>query len=56
MINSVYVKIMENLRKIINAKLVSNEKDDLKHVSKPTFVSQKSFDNLFAAIHKIKPV
>ena len=43
MINSVYRKTMENLRKIINVRLVSNAKDYKKYVSKPNFVSQKIF-------------
>ena len=51
MINSVYGKTMENLRKRISAKLVNNEKDYLKHVSKPTFISQKISDKDFAVIH-----
>ena len=55
MINSVYGKTMENLRKRINVKIVNNEKDYLKYISKPTFVSQKIFDKNFAAIHEIKP-
>ena len=37
MINSVYDKIMEKLRKRINGRLVNNEKDYLKHVDKLTF-------------------
>ena len=44
MINSVYGKMMEKLRKRINARLVNNAKDYLKHVNKPTFISQKIFD------------
>ena len=56
MINSVYGKTMENLRKRISVKIANNEKDYLKHVSKPTFISQKIFDKHFAAIHEIKPV
>ena len=51
MINSVYGKTMENLRKRISVKLVNNEKDYLKHVSKPTFISQKISDKDFAVIH-----
>ena len=51
MINSVYGKTMENLRKRISVKLVNNEKDYLKHVSKPTFISQKIYDKDFAVIH-----
>ena len=56
MINSVYGKTMENLRKRINVRLGNNEKDNLKHVNKPTFISQKVFDQNSAAIHEIKPV
>ena len=32
---------MENLRRIINDRLVNNAKDYKKYVSKPSFVSQK---------------
>ena len=56
MINSVYGKTMENLRKTINIKLVNNAKDYLKCVSRPTFVSQKIFSKNLVAVHKIKPV
>ena len=56
MINSVYGKTMENLRKRINVRLVCNEKDFLKYTSKPTYVTHKLFDKDFAAIHEIKPV
>ena len=56
MISKVYGKRMENLGKRINVRPVNNEKDCLKHVSKPTFISQKIFDKNFAAIHEIKPV
>ena len=37
-INSVYGKAMENLRKRIIARLVNNAKDFLKYTSKPTFL------------------
>ena len=56
MINSVYGKTMENLIKRISVGLINNEKDYLKYVSKPTYISQKIFDKIFAAIHEIKPV
>ena len=45
---------MENLRKRISVKIVSNEKDFLKHVSKPTCISHKIFNKNYAAIHEIK--
>ena len=47
---------MENLRKRISVKIGSNEKDFLKLVSKPTFISRKIFETCYAAIHEIKPV
>ena len=54
--NSVLGKVMENLRKRINVKLVNNTKDYLRSISKPIFVSQKIFSKDFVAIHEIKPV
>ena len=47
---------MENLRKIINVRLVNNNKDFLKHTSRPTYVTHKIFGKNYAAIHEIKPV
>ena len=43
MINSVYGKAMENLRKRINVRFVNNEKDILKYTSKPAYVTHKLF-------------
>ena len=54
--NSVYCKIVENLRKRINVRLVNNAKDHLKYVSKQTFISQKIFNINFPALHEIKPL
>ena len=56
MINYVYGKIMENLRKKISFRVVNNEKRLFKTRNKPTFISTKIFDKNYAAIHKIKPV
>ena len=56
MINSVYGKTMENLRKRINVRFVNNKKDFLKYTSKPTYVTHKLFNKNFTAIHEIKPV
>ena len=55
-INSVYGKTMENVRKRVNVKLIDNEKKCLKIVSRPSFVSQKILDKNLVALHKIKPV
>ena len=46
---------MESLRKRITLKMVNNEKDYLKHISKPTFISQKIFGKNYV-IHETKPV
>ena len=54
MINSVYGKTMENLRKRI--RLINNEKDFLKYTCRPTRITYKIFDINYAAIHEIKPV
>ena len=56
MINSVYGKTMENLRKRISVRLVNNAKDFLKYTSKPTYVTHKICGKNYAAIHEIKPV
>ena len=56
MINSVYGKAVENLPKRINVRLVNNEKDFLKTISRPIHITHKIFDKHYAAIHEIKPV
>ena len=44
--NAVYGKTMEKLRKRTDVKLAKNEKDlYLKQTSKPSYMSQKIFDN-----------
>ena len=55
-INSVYGKTMENLRKRIHVRLVNNAKNYEKYVSKLNFVSQKFFNKNLLAIHEIKQV
>ena len=56
MINFVYGKTMENLRKTINVRLVNNEKYFLKYTSRPTHITHKSFGKDYAAVHEIKQV
>ena len=56
MINSVYGKTVQNLRKRMNVRLVNNEKDFLKYTSRPTYIGYKKFGKDYAAIHEIKPV
>ena len=55
MINSVYRKTIENLRKRINVRLVNNARVFLKYTSRPTYITHKIFGEDYAAIHKIKP-
>ena len=52
--NAVYGKAMESLRKMIDVKLVSNRKNYLKWISKPSYMSHKIFDNNLVAIRKNK--
>ena len=52
--NSVFGKTMENLRKRVDVKLVTDAKKLMKLTSKPTFVTGKIFSEKLVAIHKIK--
>ena len=52
--NSVFGKTMENLRKRVDVRLVTNEKKLDKLTSKPTYVSSKIFNENLVAVHKIK--
>ena len=52
--NSVFGKTMENIRKRIDVRLVTDEKKFSKYVSKPTYVSSKIFNENLVAVHKIK--
>ena len=52
--NSVFGKTMENLRKRVDVRLVTNEKKLDKLTSKPTYVSSKIFNENLMAVHKIK--
>ena len=54
--NSVYGKTMENLRKRVDVRLITDEKKLLKMASKPTYVSSKIFNKDLVAVHKIKEI
>ena len=52
--NSVFGKTMENIRKRVDVRLVTDEKKLLKMTSKPTYVNSKIFNENLVAVHKIK--
>ena len=52
--NSVFGKTMENIRKRVDVRLITDEKKLLKMASKPTHVSNKIFNENLVAVHKIK--
>ena len=52
--NSVFGKTMENIRKRVDVRLVTDEKKLSKYTSKPTYVSSKIFNDNLVAVHKIK--
>ena len=52
--NSVFGKTMENIRKHVDVRLVTDQKKLSKVVSKPTFVNSKVFNEDLVAVHKIK--
>ena len=52
--NSVFGKTMENIRKRVDVRLLTNEKKLIKLASKPTYVSSKIFNENLVAVHKIK--
>ena len=47
---------MENFRKRVDIKLVTDEKKLMKLTSKPTFVTSKIFNERLVAVHKIKEI
>ena len=50
--NAVFGKMMENIRKRVDIKLVTNEKQDLKLISKPNFCHRNIFSDHLVAIHQ----
>ncbi|XP_068709676.1 uncharacterized protein [Montipora foliosa] len=52
--NSVFGKTMENIRKRVDVRLVTDENKLLKMAAKPTYVSSKIFNENLVAVHKIK--
>ena len=52
--NAVYHKTMENMRKRINLRIIKEEKDLIKYVSRPTYINHDIFDKRLVAVHERK--
>ena len=52
--NSMFEKTMENIRKRVDVRLVTNQKKLSKLVSKPMYVNSKIFNEDIVGVHKIK--
>jgi len=52
--NSVFGKTMENVRKRINVKLITDENELTRYLSKPYYISSKIFNENLVAVHSIK--
>ena len=53
-LNEVFGKTMENIRKRVDVRLVTDENKLLKMAAKPTYVSSKMFNENLVAVNKIK--
>ena len=54
LINATYGKTMENMRKRFKIRIITNEKDFLKYVSKSTYIANRKFGKNLVAIHEKK--
>ena len=54
LLNAIYGKTMENVRKLIKVRIVTNSHDFIKYPSRPTCVNWKVFGNNLATIHEKK--
>ena len=52
--NSMFEKTMENIRKRVDVRLVTDQKKLSKLVSKPMYVNSKIFNEDIVGVHKIK--
>ena len=52
--NSVFGKMIENIKKRVDVRLITDQKKLSKLVSKPTYVNSKIFNEDLVAVHKIK--
>ena len=54
LINAVYGKTMENMRKRIKITTTTNQKDFLKYASRPTYIGHKKYGKNLVVIHQKK--
>ena len=54
LINAIYGKTMENMSKRFKIRITTNEKDFLKHVSKPAYIAYRKFGKNLVAIYEKK--
>ena len=54
LINAIYGKTMENMSKKFKIRITTNEKDFLKHVSKPAYIAYRKFGKNLVAIYEKK--
>jgi len=52
--NSVFGKTMENVRKRVNVKLITDETQLVRYISKPTYMNSKIFNENLVAVHSIR--
>ena len=52
--NAVFGKTMENIRKRVNVKLITDEKKLIRYMSRPTYVGSKIFTENLVAVHSLK--
>ena len=52
--NVLYGKTMQNMRKRIKIRIITNEKDFIKYASRPTYINHSIFGKRLVAIHEKK--
>ena len=52
--NAVYGKTMQNMRKRIKIRIITNEKDFIKYASRPTYINHNIFGKRLVEIHEKK--
>ena len=56
LINAVYGKTIENMRKRMKIRIITNEKDFIKYASRPTYINHKKFGKNIVVIYEKKRI